>query len=56
MKVYLIALKGNVCPFKLVSWSKVDKVGENGIYVEAVNAFLKKKKQRNGLKKEDMDT
>lgn len=43
MKVYLIMHKGKPSRLKTESWSIVYKVGTNGIFVEAVNAFLRKK-------------
>ena len=43
MKIYLVAHKGKPNIMKIEAWSKINKVGENGIYVESVNAFLRKK-------------
>ena len=43
MKVYLIAYKGKPNITKMGAWARCDRVGENGIYVESVNAFLRKK-------------
>jgi len=43
MKIYLVAHKGKPNIFKMEAWARCDKVGKNGIYVESVNAFLRKK-------------
>jgi len=43
MKIYLIAHEGKPNRFKMEAWARADRVGENGIYVESVNAFFIKK-------------
>ena len=55
MKVYLISHKGNPNTMKMEAWSKIDKVGENGIYVEAVHAFLRKKDANKWIKERGWD-
>ena len=52
MKVYLISHKGKSQWHKLESWVDVEQVGDNGIMVESVRAFVKKKYAKEWLKKE----
>lgn len=46
MKIYLIFHKGKPSQLKAESWVDVDKVGNNGVYVKSVRAFLKKKEAK----------
>lgn len=49
MKIYLISHKGKPSIIKMESWSKIDKIGKNGIYIKSVNAFLRKKDAKKWL-------
>jgi len=49
MKIYLISHQGKPAYWKLGSWVDVDKIGDNGIYVESVRAFLKRKDAKKWL-------
>jgi len=50
MKVYLISHTGKPNILKMEAWSRCNKVGTNGVYVESVNAFLRKKDAKKWLK------
>ena len=49
MKVYLVSHEGNPSIIKIEAWSRINRVGDNGIYVESVNAFLRKKDAKKWL-------
>ena len=56
MKVYLITHKAHkVNAMNLMDWADIDKVGETGIYVRAVKAYLKKKDAKAYLERTGYD-
>ena len=55
MKVYLIMHTGKPYCYKTEAWAEADKIGENGICVKAVKAFLKKKYAKEYLERTGHD-
>ena len=51
MNVYLVSHKGARAIHKLEAWADIDKVGENGVYVRAVKAFVKRKEAKEWIEK-----
>ena len=56
MKVYLIKHKGHKTSIRnLDSWARMRGLGGNGIFVESVNAFLRKKDAKKWLEEGNLD-
>jgi len=50
MKVYLISHKGKPSIIKMEAWARTCQVGDNGVFVQSINAFLRKRDAEKWLK------